>query len=967
MTDTESFEKGVFTSRVKDLYHGIKGTPDEENTMEDETSSNGKEFSPAGEVRYKKDPPAGGGEKSYTEEKDPAGKSNDTGASGGGEDDSNDAKGGGVSGAGPGKGPGGTGTGSGAPPLTPGPTGGTGGPGPLPGGVSDSNLIDEAIRLGLEVQKRIPEGGREKLEAELEADKNRIREEGAAASEENEKHYQNYDRMDEAQAEFRHGQVPEVENETERREEQSKEADALQAEHDALMDDRGGLTPVPNYRNHVTEERMQGWGRALARFGAAGLKQGSNAIDAASKALGEFRKLTRAFLSPNPMSTASQVLASTMIGFSDLYDTIDKAGELAGIKQGADRSIAMETDEGRKYFADKDKAEQATKYLMQTFNDQIAATVGPGGDVSQLTPKEYQRIHETMREALTPMLNEIEKRTAAGIAPTLEERAVVQGWMNLEEGYKKAMRQEQKDLRGIRDRASALDKDVNKLNREVAARDKGHNNIDTWLSNQKYRNLKNYNKEEDAIKKRVSNELRRRERKYLADLKKMEHDLGKQEEYVAAYNDAVATGDTIGALVRLTLDHNAAKAIKGKSGVAVKNTLKTAQDAANARALAAKTPELKELWTNIAKAFGRRIQEINNMGTGQRKVNRSTSKKKSYRSIKISGRKVVTPPTAPGGGNGGGNGGGSGAEVPFTPPETNGKGAETGLGGQVINPVVDPAANPTGEKPIWAEEGWTLLPVGSTYDKGVVDRAHNYLKDTLNIGKFAFGNNTKEFKDAKDAIDKVMEKISLKVWDDEKVDPADIEALNNLHDAIHTMKLGSKKGIKRESFDETLKELKELSEKLTKVKESEEYGLFEPKKKEIKESGGKKDDAKVVDDEFAHLFENDGRVKKPNSDEAKRYLSKKIEEAREFINNSTSPKAKFDKFRALNSLWNNYLKSGLNRSNQANYKNYIDELKEYAPNPKVRTSKPKTTAFKESASFEELLRERIESKFQTRV
>jgi hypothetical protein len=223
---------------------------------------------------------------------------------------------------------------------------------------------------------------------------------------------------------------------------------------------------VPNYREHITDDQMQGWGRALARYGARGLKQGANAIDAATKALGEFRKLTRAFLSPNPMSAPSQMLASTMVGLNTMYDTIDDAGEIAGIKQGADRSIVMETQKGAQYYKDKDRAEQAANFIMQTYNDTIREVVGPDGDPTQITHDQLSAVMGRMDKVLGDEVARIRRENANGRPPSLEDRAIMSAYQDMNKRFKTSMQEEKKNLTAQSREGGAIAREYDNLDRE---------------------------------------------------------------------------------------------------------------------------------------------------------------------------------------------------------------------------------------------------------------------------------------------------------------------------------------------------------------------------------------------------------------------------------------------------------------------------------------------------------------------
>lgn len=362
------------------------------------------------------------------------------------------------------------------------------------------------------------------------------------------------------------------------------------------------ILEVPNYREHVTDDQMQGWGRALANFGSVGLKEGANAIDAATKALGEFRKLTRAFLSPNPMSAASQMLASTMVGMNTMYDTIDRAGEIAGIKQGADRSIVMETAKGAQYYKDKDRATQAANFMMQAFNDQIADTLGPDGDVTQLNPAQFKRIYEKMEEAWAPEIERIRKEHAAGVPPSLEDRAIMAGWDNISKQYVKNMREGKATAR-------EYSKEIGEHEKNIRALDQDYN-----------RRVKEYNKVIADIDKRALGEQRALDKEYRSDMKNIGKESKAMETWQRGYDDAVANNDAIGALLRVTLGPGAQRHLK--DGNAVEHTLLTAQNRANANAHkdnANFTDEQKAVWSRIAEYLGQRVQEVRNMSAEQRR------------------------------------------------------------------------------------------------------------------------------------------------------------------------------------------------------------------------------------------------------------------------------------------------------------------------------------------------------------
>lgn len=219
---------------------------------------------------------------------------------------------------------------------------------------------------------------------------------------------------------------------------------------------------VPNYREHVTDDQMQRWGRALARFGSVGLKEGANAIDVATKALGEFRKLTMAFLSPNPMSAPGQLLASTMVGLTTMYDAIEDAEELAGIKQGADRSIVMETQKGE----DIDRATQAANFIMQTYNDTVREVVGPEGDPTQVSHDQLSAVMDRMDKVLGDEVARIKRENANGRPPSLEDRAIMSAYQDMNKKYKTSMQEEKKNLTAQSKEGGAIAREYDRLDRE---------------------------------------------------------------------------------------------------------------------------------------------------------------------------------------------------------------------------------------------------------------------------------------------------------------------------------------------------------------------------------------------------------------------------------------------------------------------------------------------------------------------
>lgn len=412
-------------------------------------------------------------------------------------------------------------------------------------------------------------------------------------------------------AQARRDATPKAKEQTEEKRAHNDEISRLENEYRTSMneDDTAAMErvgakevlEVPNYREHVTDDQMQGWGRALASFGSVGLKEGANAIDAATKTLGEFRKLTRAFLSPNPMSPISQAVASTMVGFNTMYDAIDRAGEIAGIKQGADKSIVMETARGAQYYKDKDNATRVANYIMQTFNDQIRDTLGPGGDVTQLNPAQFTRIYGKMKEGFFDSeIERIKHKYSTGQPLSLEDKAIVNGWDNLNKNYHKVL------------------KDKEKTAKEYAKEIGGHERAINALDRQYGKDVRAYDKVIAGIDKDEFNQQRSLGADYTRDLK----DLGGRNRTVdawkAGFDDAVRNKDQVGALIRMTLGPEANRRLR--NGNVLLETLKGAQDQANSNATNPNfTPEQQEKWLKIASVFGKRVQTVRNMSVEQRK------------------------------------------------------------------------------------------------------------------------------------------------------------------------------------------------------------------------------------------------------------------------------------------------------------------------------------------------------------
>ena len=457
---------------------------------------------------------------------------------------------------------------------------------------NDMSLVDEAMGTGLGVNTRGLDGEtltRDELDKKY----------SEMAAEIGEK------------AQARRDATPKAKEQTEEKRAHSGEISRLENEYrtsvnedDTAAMERVGakeVLEVPNYREHITDDQMQGWGRALASFGSVGLKEGANAIDAATKTLGEFRKLTRAFLSPNPMSPISQAVASTMVGFNTMYDAIDRAGEIAGIKQGADKSIVMETARGAQYYKDKDNATKVANYIMQTFNDQIRDTLGPGGDVTQLNPAQFTRIYGKMKDGFFDSeIERIKHKYSTGQALSLEDKAIVDGWNNLNKNYHKVL------------------KDKEKTAKEYAKEIGGHERAINALDRQYGKDVKAYDKVIAGIDKDEFNQQKSLGSDYTRDLK----DLGGKNRTVdawkAGFDDAVRNKDLVGALIRMTLGPEANRRLR--NGNVLLETLKGAQDQANSNATNPNfTPEQQEKWLKIASVFGKRVQTVRNMSVEQRK------------------------------------------------------------------------------------------------------------------------------------------------------------------------------------------------------------------------------------------------------------------------------------------------------------------------------------------------------------
>lgn len=190
-----------------------------------------------------------------------------------------------------------------------------------------------------------------------------------------------------------------------------------------------------NYEKLIPRERMQGWGRALIGFASKGATAASDAIDAGTKSLGALRRLTRSFLSPNPMSFPSALASEAMTGFGIMYDLMDKEGENLGLKQGADRSIAMEVPKLASYYRDRDRAEKVSRYVIQQYNDLLQDVVGPDGDVTQIGFEQWNAVREKMGEMLDPEIDRIEKKVLNGGKPSMEDKAILNAYKTLNKDY----------------------------------------------------------------------------------------------------------------------------------------------------------------------------------------------------------------------------------------------------------------------------------------------------------------------------------------------------------------------------------------------------------------------------------------------------------------------------------------------------------------------------------------------------
>lgn len=371
---------------------------------------------------------------------------------------------------------------------------------------------------------------------------------------------------------------------------------------------------VPNYRQHVTDERMQGWGRALARFGSVGLKQGADAVDTAARALGEFRKLTRAFLSPDPMSVPSQMLASSMVGMGEMYDMMDRAGQAIGIRQGADRSIAMETAKGAQYYKDRDRAVRAANFIMQSFNDQIRDTLGPQGDVTQLNPAQYRRIMEKMGESLMPEIERIRREHASGRPPTMEDRAIMEGWKYLNTEHRNAIGRGKDRIRDYRSAVTAERGAVTGLNREYNNRLKAYNDQVKAVDKER----KDYDRLISGIDSKEQKELKALGDTYIRERRKLDAATEDDIEWQKGYDESKARNDSIGTLLRITLGKNLRGSLRG--GDAVLHTLQRAQDEANSNSVNVRySAEQQNTWRKIAEHFGRQVQTVRNMSAEQRR------------------------------------------------------------------------------------------------------------------------------------------------------------------------------------------------------------------------------------------------------------------------------------------------------------------------------------------------------------
>ena len=191
----------------------------------------------------------------------------------------------------------------------------------------------------------------------------------------------------------------------------------------------------PNYEALMPRQALQGWGRALLSFTDNRGKRAIERLDAGTKMLGAVRRLTRAFLSPNFMSVPAAMASEAAVGFGTIYDYMDKMGELKGIKQNADRTIAFETPQGARFFRDKDRAEKANRYIIQQYNDLIQDAVGPDGDPSQIGFAQWDAIRQKMNRMLDPEMDRIERAAQRGFRPSMEDRAIIEAYKSLNKRY----------------------------------------------------------------------------------------------------------------------------------------------------------------------------------------------------------------------------------------------------------------------------------------------------------------------------------------------------------------------------------------------------------------------------------------------------------------------------------------------------------------------------------------------------
>lgn len=220
-------------------------------------------------------------------------------------------------------------------------------------------------------------------------------------------------------------------------------------------DDRSGeqkeVFKGPTYAEYmasVTEDDKKYFRQTMADIGVAVVGAASNMLEAADKQYGAMIDLGNAAMTGKPMTIASQALASTMIGLGSAKRFVDDLGtETLGIKPGMDPEKMRDklAIKGKAYYRDKDRAQQAQKFITKTFNDAMSQYAS-GKDITQLDDKDLMNIQDAIEKTMGD-----EWRRVAAIPEkerTLEQRTFANAFQAVEKGLRKqayGVRREQAD------------------------------------------------------------------------------------------------------------------------------------------------------------------------------------------------------------------------------------------------------------------------------------------------------------------------------------------------------------------------------------------------------------------------------------------------------------------------------------------------------------------------------------------